>query len=134
MKTSQTPHAIPSPFGRYAHVVHIEAVAAGVNIVRTSGQLAIDGEGVIPSSVEAQAQLIFSHIDAILAQAGMGVNDIAHITAYVTERAHMRSYMSARDAYLKDIAEAALPASTLLIVSGFTRPEFLVEIEVMAVG
>ena len=38
--------------------------------------------------------------------------------------------MAARDAFLADVA--VLPTSTLMIVSGFTRPEFVVEVEVWA--
>jgi enamine deaminase RidA (YjgF/YER057c/UK114 family) len=42
----------------------------------------------------------------------------------------MAGYMEARDAWLADVDR--LPASTLVIVSGFTREEFRVEIEVVA--
>ncbi len=42
----------------------------------------------------------------------------------------MAGYMAARDAWLTGTAR--LPASTLVIVAGFTRPEFLVEVEVTA--
>jgi enamine deaminase RidA (YjgF/YER057c/UK114 family) len=52
------------------------------------------------------------------------------INAYVTERAHMRPYMDVRDRLFADPA----PASTLMIVAGFTRPEFKVEVEVVAAG
>jgi hypothetical protein len=38
--------------------------------------------------------------------------------------------MAARDEFTADPP----PASTLMIVTGFTRPEFLVEVEVMAAG
>ena len=38
--------------------------------------------------------------------------------------------MAARDGWLAGISR--LPASTLVIVSGFTRPEFVVEVEVTA--
>jgi enamine deaminase RidA (YjgF/YER057c/UK114 family) len=40
----------------------------------------------------------------------------------------MQAYMRVRDRYVTE----PLPASTLVIVSGFTRPEFLVEIEATA--
>jgi len=60
----------------------------------------------------------------------MGREDIFHITAFVTDRQYMAEYMAVRDAYLADVKE--LPASTLLIVTGFTRPEFKVEIQVTA--
>ena len=42
----------------------------------------------------------------------------------------MAGYMAARDAWLAGARR--LPASTLMIVSGFTRPEFVVEIEALA--
>ena len=38
--------------------------------------------------------------------------------------------MAVRDALVRDFA--VKPASTLLIVTGFTRPEFLVEVEALA--
>ena len=67
---------------------------------------------------------------AILAEADMRPQDTVRIAAYVTGRAHMAGYMRARDAWLGTVAR--LPCSTLLIVSGFTRPDFLVEVEVTA--
>ena len=60
----------------------------------------------------------------------MGPQDVVRINAFVTDRSHMPAYMAARDAWLKDVTR--LPASTLVIVSGFTRPEFKVEVEVTA--
>jgi enamine deaminase RidA (YjgF/YER057c/UK114 family) len=42
----------------------------------------------------------------------------------------MPAYMAARDRWLAGVTR--LPASTLVIVSGFTRPEFKVEVEVVA--
>ena len=55
---------------------------------------------------------------------------VVKINAFVTDRAHMVGYMQARDAWLANTE--ILPASTLVIVSGFTREEFLVEIEAVA--
>jgi enamine deaminase RidA (YjgF/YER057c/UK114 family) len=55
---------------------------------------------------------------------------VIRINAFVTAREHMAGYMAARDAWLAGVTR--LPASTLVIVSGFTRPEFLVEVEVTA--
>ena len=60
----------------------------------------------------------------------MGAHDVVRINAFVTDRTHMAGYMAARDAWLADVDR--LPASTLVIVSGFTRPEFFVEVEVTA--
>jgi enamine deaminase RidA (YjgF/YER057c/UK114 family) len=60
----------------------------------------------------------------------MGPGDVIRINAFVTGREHMAGYMAARDRWLAGVTR--LPASTLVIVSGFTRPEFVVEVEVTA--
>jgi enamine deaminase RidA (YjgF/YER057c/UK114 family) len=119
------PHRIRAPFGRYSHAVEV------VNPQRwlfCSGQLGIAADGAIPDDVEGQAMLCFDAVAACLAEAGMSFADVVRINAYVTERADMAPYMAVRDRYVK----APPPASTLMIVSGFTRPEFKVEIEVVA--
>jgi enamine deaminase RidA (YjgF/YER057c/UK114 family) len=58
----------------------------------------------------------------------MSFADIVRINAYVTDRGHMAPYMAVRDRYVT----LPPPASTLMIVSGFTRPEFKVEVEAIA--
>ncbi|MDQ0510415.1 RidA family protein [Ancylobacter amanitiformis] len=119
------PAAIRRPFARYSHAVE---VPAGARLLLVSGQLGISAQDDIPESAEAQADLCFAAIAACLAQARMGAADIVRLNAYVTERAHMEGYMAARDRFIADPP----PASTLMIVSGFTRPEFKVEIEALA--
>ena len=122
-----TPEDIAPPFARYAHGVE---VPAGHRLVFTSGQLGLRADGTVPEGAEAQAELCFANIDAILRVAGAGRGDVVRINAFVTDRAFMAGYMAARDAWLSDVER--LPASTLVIVSGFTRAEFLVEIEAIA--
>ena len=126
MKTLTSPSIAP-PFGRYAHGVEIPA---GWRVAVTSGQLPLSADGTTPEDAQAQATLCFENCAAILAEAGMGPKDVVRIAAFVTARAHMKPYMAARDAWLG--ADGVLPASTLVIVSGFTRPEFLVEVEITA--
>jgi enamine deaminase RidA (YjgF/YER057c/UK114 family) len=121
------PYTIAPPFARYSHGVEIPAAA---RLARTSGQLGLAAEGTVPDGSEAQAAICFENIRRILAEAGMGPADVCHISAYVTDRAHMAGYMTARDAFLSDVS--VLPSSTLVIVTGFTRPEFVVEVEVWA--
>ncbi|MDP3896461.1 MAG: RidA family protein [Mesorhizobium sp.] len=121
------PETIRPPFARYSHGVE---VPAGSRLVLTSGQLGIAADQSVPDDAGAQAELCFSNIAAILAEGGMTLDNIVRINAYVTDRAHMRPYMDVRDRLFADPA----PASTLMIVSGFTREEFKVEIEVLAAG
>lgn len=121
------PEDIAPPFARYAHGV---AVPAGWRLLFTSGQLGLAADGTVPEDAGAQADICFSNIDAILAAGGGTRADVVRINAFVTDRAHMAGYMAARDRWLADVTR--LPASTLVIVSGFTRAEFKVEIEVVA--
>ncbi len=127
MLISHTPETIRPPFARYAHGVE---VPPGARWLASSGQLGLRPDDSLPEGVEAQAAQCFANLDAILASADMGRGDVVRLSAFVTDRAHMAGYMAARDAWLAGVPH--LPASTLMIVSGFTRPEFLVEVEILA--
>ena len=123
-----SPPSIAAPFGQYSHGVIL--THPGRCLV-TSGQLAITNTSkgnAIPESALEQARLCFSNIREILKQADMTAADVVRIGAYVTDRAYFEDYMQARDEFVSDDP----PASTLIIVSGFTRPEFKVEVEVLA--
>ena len=121
------PASIRPPLARYSHGVE---VPAGKRLVFCSGQLGIGPDDSVPEGVAAQAELCFANISAILEEAGLGLGDVVRINAFVTDRADLGAYMAVRDRLFRDPA----PASTLMIVSGFTRPEFRIEVEVIAAG
>lgn len=125
--THLTPASIRPPFAKYSHGIEIPE---GMRLVLCSGQLGIDPDDAIPAGTEAQARLCFANIEAILQEAGLGLADIVRINAYVTGREHLKPYMKIRDELFSEPA----PASTLMIVSGFAREEFTVEIEAIAAG
>jgi len=119
------PTSIHPPFAHYSHGVELPA---GSRIVLCSGQLGIGRDGSIPEGVEAQARLCFRAIAAILGDAGMSLADLVRINAFVTAAEHLSGYMRVRDEFVG----SPPPASTLMIVQGFARPEFKVEIEAIA--
>ena len=121
------PPTIAPPFGNYAHGC---LTAPGVRVLVTSGQLGMSLDGEVPPSASAQAEICFANITAILGQAGAGPEHVIRLNAFVTDRQHFPDYMAVRDRWLGP--RSVLPASTLVIVSGFTRPEFLVEVEATA--
>ena len=122
-----SPTTIHPPFSAYSNGVE---VPAGQRLVFCSGQLGIAADGTIPESAAEQAGLCFDNIAAILAEAGLGLEHIVRVNAYVTGREHLKPYMDARNARFS----SPLPASTLMVVSGFARPEFFVEVEAIAAG
>lgn len=99
-------------------------------MIVTSGQLGLDADGRIPEGVAAQAEICFANIRDILAEAGAGIENVLRFSAFVTRREDMAGYMRVRDRWVAGLT--VKPASTLVIVSGFTRPDFLVEVEALA--
>ncbi|TVQ58503.1 MAG: RidA family protein [Rhodobacteraceae bacterium] len=122
-----TPPALRPPFARYSHAVE---TPPGARLLAISGQLGVGADDVAPEGAEAQAALCFANIAAILEAAGMTPRDLIRLNAYVTAREHLAGYMAARDAFCAALDPP--PASTLMIVSGFARPEFVVEVEALA--
>ena len=120
-----TPDSIIPPFAKYSHGVE---VPPDTRLLFCSGQLGISESAQIPEDTEGQTRLCFANVEAILKEAGMGVENIVRINAYVTDREHLPAYMKVRDELFSEPA----PASTLMIVSGFAREIFTVEIEALA--
>ena len=119
------PAAIRPPFAAYSHGI---LVPAGADLLVTSGQLGVAADDVVPEGAEAQCRLCFDNLAAILAEADMRFADVIRFTAFVTDRAIFPIYGRVRAEYVAGDAFA----STLVVVSGFTRPEFVVEVEVTA--
>ncbi|MGQ2901597.1 RidA family protein [Neoaquamicrobium sediminum] len=116
---------IAAPFSNYSHGM---LVSAESDLLFCSGQLGNAPDGSVPEGCAAQAEQCFANAEAILRAAGMGLSDVVRINAYVTAREHMAPYMEVRNRLFAE----PYPASTLVIVSGFSRPEFVVEVEVVA--
>src|SRR6516165_7413895 len=115
------PDVIHPPFAKYAHGVEVEA---GARIVFCSGQLGIGKDGVVPDDVDGQARICFRAIAAILGEASMSFDDLVRLNAYVAAAQFLGGYMKVRDEFVRNPP----PASTLIVVQGFARPEFKVEV------
>lgn len=125
MRVGLTTEAMPAPFGYYSQAVEVANVS---RLVFCSGQLGLDVGGRVPDDVGGQTEICFANVARILEEANMSLDNVVRINAFVTDRAHIAAYMAVRDTLFSNPP----PASTLVIVSGFTRPEFKVEVEVTA--
>ncbi|MDH6142910.1 enamine deaminase RidA (YjgF/YER057c/UK114 family) [Kitasatospora sp. GP30] len=101
-------------------------------IVAVSGQLALDETGALvgPGDPDAQAGQVFENIHRALAAAGAEFTDVIKLTFYITDVAYLPALRAARDAV---IDTANPPASSAVVVAGLIRPEFLVEVDALAV-
>jgi 2-iminobutanoate/2-iminopropanoate deaminase len=119
------PQRFDPPLARYSHGI---AVPANHRLVITAGQLGIGLDESIPADSEGQANICFANIAAILAEDGMMMTDIVRLSVYVTAREHMDGYRRARDRHFPGTP----PTTTLIMVAGLVRPEFVIEIEAIA--
>jgi enamine deaminase RidA (YjgF/YER057c/UK114 family) len=101
------------------------------SVIYVAGQVAQDerGEIVGRGDFAAQAEQVIANLRTALNAAGAGLEHLVRITIYMTDPRY-RDVM--RDVTCRHFG-AALPASTLLVVSALARPECLLEIDAIAV-
>jgi enamine deaminase RidA (YjgF/YER057c/UK114 family) len=118
---------VSAHIGKYSDAVE---VGPDRRWLYTSGTPGIDaaGAGALPDDFEGQAELAWRNIRAILAEAGMGIEDIVRVNQYLTRREDIDAYRAIRARHLGD----ARPASTLIYVTELIWPQMLIEIEVVA--
>lgn len=119
------PASIAAPIGRYTHGVE---TAPGMRQLHVSGQVGLSPDGKLPSGVAAQAENVWRNIEAILAEAGMGIGDLVRVNTFLVDPAHVAESRAVR---LRHLGEHR-PASTLLVVAALAAPEYLIEIEALA--
>ena len=119
------PSTIAPPAARYAHAVRTEGATAWLH---TAGVVPIRPDGSVPEALGEQAEVVWSNLSAILAEAGMETTDVVSLTTYVVAGADLAPVMAARDAALA----GHLAASTLVTVPALARPEWHVEITLVA--
>ena len=108
-----------------------QVVRAG-NLIFVRGQVGSDFDGNVVGVGDpaAQADQAMRNVDQLLREAGSKLQDICKITVYITDRAYREDVYQQIGKWLKGV----YPVSTGLIVQGLARPEWLMEIEVMAVA
>ena len=101
------------------------------NTVYTAGQVALDRDGnlVGKGDIEAQTDQVFKNLQAVLAAAGATMQDVVKLTTYLTQQVDLPKLREVRQRYLT----GEPPANTLLYISALASPDFLIEVEAVAV-
>lgn len=126
----------PRPQGLLHNAAFSQVVAAtGTRTIYTAGQVAIDeyGKLVGGSDLALQTGQVMRNVGLALAAAGAGFDDVVKITTYVVnyKPEHRAVIGQARAPFF---AGRTPPASTLVGVSALALPEWLIEIEAIAVA
>jgi 2-iminobutanoate/2-iminopropanoate deaminase len=106
------------------------AVRAG-NTLYISGQVAQDRAGNVvgKGDIAAQAAQVFANLKAVVEAAGGTLQDIVKLNTYTTSLAYRPAIAEARGKYW----QSDWPASTFVVISSLATPDYLVEIEAVAV-
>ncbi|HEY1529473.1 MAG TPA: RidA family protein [Galbitalea sp.] len=115
---------ISAQIGQYADAVRIPA---GYDQIVLSGTPGLSLDGTLANGIEAQAEQAWHNIEAILAASGAELSDIVSVRQWLRDESDIAGYVSIRKRYVKHS-----PTFMLGVGVGLVRPEFLVEVEVVA--
>lgn len=112
----------------YSNCVRSEAGA----LLWISGQVALDKDGKLvgEGDLRAQAVQVLENIKAILEHSHATMDDVVKVTVYVTDIRAFNDITDIREKYFP----ANGPSSVICEVSALAWPEFMIEIEAVAVA
>ena len=125
MRSFIDPAEIAPPASAYHHAVLIERPGRALYM---SGQLGERPDGTIAGDFGEQARQIWININAILAQAKMSVADLVKVTSFIVGQEHIKPYVAVH----RQAVGEHLPPWTLVLVAGLGGPQYLVEVEAVA--
>lgn len=122
---AMNPETIAPPMGAYSHGVEI---TAGSRILYIAGQVGAAPDGSVPKDIKSQAENAWTNCQRILEFNGMRIKDLVKVNHFLVNSSDIAAYNQVRMKFLGETR----PASTLIIVKELFKPEFLVEVEMVA--
>ena len=125
------PPDLHKPFG-YSHVAEV----TGGKLVYIAGQVALDDAGSLVGKDDfaAQARKVFANLKTALRAAGASFHHVIKLNYYCADSidlaVHLPAIRDIRDTYVNT---SEPPASTFVVVRRLVRPEWLIEVEAVAV-
>ncbi|HEY6867791.1 MAG TPA: Rid family detoxifying hydrolase [Candidatus Eisenbacteria bacterium] len=130
MKTPVRVQDAPAPVGPYSQA-QVVRLHGGNRLVFTAGQVALDPRSgkIVGEDVAAQTEQVLRNIAAVLAGAGLTLDDVVKTTVYLAD---MQDFQAMNQVYEKHLG-AALPARTTIAAAGLPRGA-RIEIDAIAAG
>ena len=119
---------IRQPSGHFSQAISVEAKG---KLVFISGMTARRADGTIAGvgDIEAQTRQVCENLKSAIEAAGGTLDDICRVDVYVRNMEHFDRIHKVRREYFKPPA----PASTMVEIAKMTSPEYLIEINAIAV-
>ena len=116
---------VSKQIGKYSDA---EETEAGLRWLYTAGTPGLSPDGKLSEDFEEQARQTWENLVTVLKEAGMGLEDIVKVNTSMTNATDIPSYVKVRSSFMGDLR----PAFMLSIVNQLVKPEFLVEVEIIA--
>jgi 2-iminobutanoate/2-iminopropanoate deaminase len=128
MKKQITSDKIRQPTGHFSQATIIEAKG---KLVFISGMTSRRADGSIAGigDIEEQTKQVCENLKAAVEAAGGNMDDIVRVDVYVRNMEHFDKIHKVRREYFK----APAPASTMVEICKMTSPDYLIEINAIAV-
>jgi len=119
---------LPAPSGHFAQAIEVQANG---RLVFISGMVAkgVDGKVVGAGDIEAQTRQVCENVKAAVEAAGGTLANVCRVDVYVRNMENLAPIHKVRREYFP----SPPPASTLVEVSKFTHPDYLIEMNAIAV-
>jgi len=100
-------------------------------ILFTAGQVPYDADGGVKhrGDFKAQARAVFGAVKALVEAGGGTLANVVKITTFVTDVRYRLDFRAVRDEFFG----VRGPASTMVEVSSLSHPDYLIEVEAIAV-
>src|SRR6476646_8862101 len=128
MKKQITSAKLRQPNGHFSQATSIAAKGTLVFISGMTARMA-DGQIAGLGNVEVQTRQVCENVKAAVEEAGGTLEDIVRVDVYVRNMEHFDKIHKVRREYFTGQA----PASTMVEVSKMTSPDYLIEINAIAV-
>jgi 2-iminobutanoate/2-iminopropanoate deaminase len=110
----------------YAHALEVRGAS---RVLFVSGTMGLDTRGSAGADLDAQLELVWANVRAILGAASMTLDNVVRVTSYLRDASHAEANAAARNAALG----GRLVPTTAIVVETLAA-EWLVELEVIALA
>jgi 2-iminobutanoate/2-iminopropanoate deaminase len=107
--------------------VHALEVCGATRMLFVSGTMGLRPDFTAPPTLDEQLECVWNNLRAILASAGMTVDNIVRLTSYLRDASYAEANAQAR---IKALGPRRIP--TTAIVAQTLQPDWLIELEIIA--
>jgi enamine deaminase RidA (YjgF/YER057c/UK114 family) len=126
----------PSALGEPPGFSQIVDVRDSSRTIYIAGQTALDSDGLLVGmdNFSVQAAQVFNNLSIALDAAQCTAANLVKLTVYLRDMSNLAAYREARNRFFDQVTPRAAPVVTLVEVSRLYGPDFLIEIDAIAVA